>query len=307
MKQLFKTGDLKTELERALGFRMVEFARLKCVNSINFKAVREGDGLAFTVKCIEPRRKFGYDLIVRHLRELEGSLAPQRVFEKECPASFCGYGLICLKWIVGGPVWPDRLSETEMDAFLDDYLEFSVALQRTTHHIQPYPAAKWRMDALVRCAEGWGRMIRPFVEECGPEESFFRPERLRVMHGDLHPKNFAFQGGRVSGFFDVEGLTLGYPAWDILRYLTFSIDHLPLYERFRTKRILARFAQAVRKMPYPPEEWIVAINVTWLEQVYKKLCTRRVSLLQALQLRLHARLFRRLRRIVAASAGLPRE
>ena len=307
MKQLFKTGDLKTELERALGFRMAEFSRLKCVNSINFKAVREGDGLAFTVKCIEPRRKFGYDLIVRHLRELEGSLSSQRVFEKECPPSFCGYGLICLKWSAGGPVWPDRLSEAEMDAFLDDYLEFSVALQRTTHHIQPYPAAKWRTDALVRCARGWGRFVRPYVEECRPEESFFRSERLRVMHGDLHPGNFAFQGGRVSGFFDVEGLTLGYPAWDILRYLTFSIDHLPLYERFRTKRILARFAQAVRKMPYPPEEWIVAINVTWLEQVYKKLCTRRVSLLQALQLRLHARLFRRLRRIVAASAGLPRE
>ena len=307
MKQPFKTGELKAELERALGFRMAEFVRLKCVNSVNFKAVREGDGLAFTVKCIEPRRKFGYDLIVRHLRELEGSLAPQRVFEKECPKSFCGYGLICLKWCAGGPVWPDRLSEAEMDAFLDDYQEFSRALQRTTHHIQPYPAAKWRTDALLRCARGWGRLVRPFVEECKPDESFFRPERLRVTHGDLHPKNFAFQGGRVSGFFDVEGLTLGYPAWDILRYLTFSIDHLRFYERCRTRRILARFARAVRKMPYSPEEWAVAINVTWLEQVYKKLCTRRVSLLQALQLRLHARLFRRLRQIVAANAGLSRE
>ena len=307
MKQPFKTGDLRAELERTLGFRMAEFKRLKCVNSVNFRAVREGDGFAFTVKCIEPRRKFGYDLIVRHLRELEGSLAPQRVFEKECPASFGGYGLICLKWCAGGPVWPDRLSEAEMDAFLDDYLEFSKALQRTSRHIQPYPAAKWREDALARCARGWGRMVRPFVEECKPEESFFRPERLRVMHGDLHPKNFAFQDGRVSGFFDIEGLTLGYPAWDILRYLTFSIDHLRFYERFRTKRILARFAQAVRKLPYSAEEWVVAINVTWLEQVYKKLCTRRVGLLQALQLCLHARLFRRLRRIAAANAGLSRE
>ena len=280
---------------------MAEFARLKCVNSVNFKAVREGDGFAFTVKCIEPRRRFGYDLIVRHLRELEGSLAPQRVFEKECPASFCGYGLICLAWCKGGPVWPDRLGESEMDAFLEDYLGFSEALQRTTHHIQPYPAAKWRADALIRCERGWGRLVRPYVEECNAEESFFRTELLRVTHGDLHPKNFAFQDGRVSGFFDIEGLTLGYPAWDILRYLTFSIDHLRFYERHRTRVILARFAQAVRKMPYSAEEWIVSINVTWLEQVYKKLCTRRVSLLQALQLRLHARLFRRLRLIVAES------
>lgn len=302
MKQPFKTSDLKAELERALGFRMAEFTRLKCVNSINFRAVREDDGFAFAVKCIEPQRKCGYDFIVRHLRELEGSLAPQRVFEMECPASFCGYLLICLKWCAGGPVWPDRLSVAEMDAFLDDYLVFSRALQRTTHHIQPYPAAEWRADAFCRCTRGWGRLVRPCVEECRAEESFFRPGLLRVTHGDLHPGNFAFQGGRVTGFFDVEGLTLGYPAWDILRYLTFSIDHLRFYERHRTRAILARFAQAVRKMPYSSEEWMVSINVTWLEQVYKKLCTRRVSLLQALQLRIHARLFRRIRQIVAENA-----
>ena len=306
MKQPFKTEALKAKLEQSLGFRLAAFKRLKCVNSINFKAVRASDGFAFTVKCLEPRRRFGYDLIVLHLRELEGSLAPQRVFEKECPASFCGYELVCLGWCAGGPVWPDRLSESEMDAFLEDYLEFSEALQRTTRHIQPYPAAKWRSDALVRCARGWGRLVRPFVEECREEESVFRPERLRVTHGDLHPKNFAFQDGRVSGFFDIEGLTLGYPAWDILRYLTFSIDHLRFYERHRTHVILARFAQTVRKLPYSAEEWIVSINVTWLEQVYKKLCTRRVSLLQAVQLCLHARLFRRLRQIVGENAGTSR-
>ena len=303
MKQPFKTEALKAKLEQSLGFRLAAFERLKCVNSINFKAVRAVDGFAFTVKCIPAWRRFGYDLIVRHLAELKGTLAPQRVFEDSCPVSYAGHGLICLAWCAGGPVWPDRLSEAEMDAFLDAYLDFSRALQGTTRHIEPYPAAKWRSDALVRCARGWGRLVRPFVEECREEESFFRPERLRVTHGDLHPKNFAFAGGRVSGFFDLEGLTLGYPAWDILRYLTFSIDHLRFYERHRKRTILARFAQAVRKMPYAAEEWIVSINVTWLEQVYKKLCTRRVSLLQAVQLRLHARLFEDLWRIVAENAA----
>ena len=303
MKQLFKSEELKAELERTLGFRLAEFTRLKCVNSVNFKAVRSGDGFAFTVKCLEARRKFGHDLIARHLRELEGARVPQRVFEKECPNSFNGYYLICLKWCDGKPVWPDRLSEVETEAFLDDYLAFSQALQRTTKHIKPYPAAKWRADALERCTRGWGRLVRPCVEECRPEESFFREELLRVTHGDLHPKNFAFHHGRVSGFFDLEGLTLGYPAWDVLRYLTFSIDHLRFYERHRARTILERFALAVRKLPYSADEWTAAINVTWLEQVYKKLCTRRVTLWQALHLRLHARLYRQLRQLVAANAG----
>lgn len=303
MRQDFDTQGLKRALEEGLGFRIGTFKRLKCVNSVNFRAVRESDGFVFTVKCLPAWRRFGYDLIVRHLAELEGSRAPRRIFEKECPAKFGDFDLICLAWCDGGPLFPDRLSNEQFLAFLDDYLAFSRVLQRTTGHIRPYPAAEWRAEALARCSTGWGRLVLQEVKACREEESSFRPELLRVTHGDLHPGNFAFSGGRVSGFFDVEGLTQGYPAWDILRYITFSIDHLRFYERFRRRKILKRFAEAVRHLPYSREEWIVSINVTWLEQVHKKLETAKVGFLQAVQLRLHAGLYRELKAIAACSAG----
>lgn len=298
MKQPFKTEDLRAELERTLGFRMAKFMRLKCVNSINFKAVRADDGFAFTVKCLPPERRIGYQWIVRHLDELRGTLAPQRVFERECPLRFGAYDLICLAWCEGMGMFPDRLTEDQLIRFLDDYLDFSKALQRTTLHHAPYPSAKWRDEALAASRAGWGRLVRPVIEMCAMDESAFRPELSSIQHGDLHPGNFAFSNGRVSGFFDIEGLTEGYPAWDLVRYFVFALDHLRFYERHRGSVILRRFATAVRHLPYSREEWIVSLNVSWLEQVYKKMDRMRFGPFAALQLRLHARLYRRLRKVV---------
>lgn len=291
-------AKLRGALEKALGFRFLAFERLKCVNSINFKAVRDPDGYAFTVKCMPPARRLGYEWIVRHLDELKGTLAPQRVFERDCPAQYGGYDLVCLSWCEGESLFPDRLTDGELIGFLDDYLEFSAALQHTTLHHRPYPAEQWRDEALARCKGGWGWLVRPVVEECKAEESAFRPGLMRIQHGDLHPGNFVFSEGRVTGFLDIEGLTEGYPAWDLVRYFTFSLDHLRPFEFRRKEAILRHFAKTVRHMPYTRLEWIVSLNVSWLEQVHKKLERPRIGLGAALQLRQHARLYRRLRAIV---------
>lgn len=299
MKQPFKTEDLKAELERSLGFALVSFKRLKCVNSINFKAVREGDELSFTVKCLPPERRFGYEMIVRHLDELQGTLAPERLFREECPPKFGKYDLLCLKWCEGEPLFPDRLSPQQLICFLDDYLAFSKRLQQTSMHLPIYPSAAWRATALAKCATGFGRLVRPLVEDCAEELSAFRPEKACVLHGDLHPGNFAFSKGRVSGFFDIEGLTWGYPVWDIIRYFMFALDHLSPLSLRRRRITFQRFIQTVRHLPYPFEDWLTSLNVSWLEQVHKKLEKPHVGLLAALQLRLHARLYRRLRVIIS--------
>lgn len=302
MSGSFDSAGLKAELERALGFRMSGFKRLKCVNSVNFRVTRESDGFVFLVKGLPAWRRAGYDMIVRHVRELKGTLAPQRLFEAECPASFGGYDLICLTWCEGESLFPDRLSEDELDAFLDAYLSFSDALQRTSVHHFAYPGDRWRQEALEKCRTGWGRLVRPCVEDCAAELSFFRPECQRVQHGDLHPGNFVFANGRVVGFLDVEGLTKGYCAWDLVRYFVFSLDRLSVFARRRRAKTFAHFARAVRRLPYPREEWITSLNVSWLEQIHKKLEGPRVGLVAALQLRLHSRLYRKLRAMAVENA-----
>ena len=294
----FAPGELKAELERSLGFAIRSFRRLKCVNSMNFKAVRDSDGFAVTVKCMPEWRKLGYDQTVLHLRELRGSKSVQRVFEQECPERFRGHYLLCLAWCEGAGVSPDRITADQLRAFLEDYLGFSAALQNTTGSLPAYPTVRWRREALAKCRGFWGGLLKKAIEAIPEEESGFREDRLRVTHGDLHPGNFAFANGRVTGFLDVEGLTLGYPAWDLVRYFYFCASHLGFWQIRRRRLLLERFAETVRYLPYECDEWKASINAIWFEQVWKKTDGRRLSPAAVAQLLAVNRIFRRFEKAV---------
>lgn len=298
----FDAQGLKTTLEGALGFALERFERLVCVNSLNFRAVRAGDGFAFTVKCLPLWRRKGFDLIALHLREMRGSKAPQRVFEAECPHEFNGHLLLCLAWCEGRGIQPDRLSDEQLVGILDDYVEFSAALQKATHVLPPRPMLRWRDEALAKCTGPWGRWLRPVIEETPVEDCVFRPEKIRVTHGDLHPGNFTICGNHVTGFLDVEGFVGEYPTCDILRYFTFGAEHLKFFERRRRRRMFERFAAAVRHLPYAPDEWRAAIAVSWMEHLNKKLHDRNLGLKETVQLCHSARLYRRFRQLAEANA-----
>lgn len=297
-KPKFSVGELRAFLEDSLGFELESLKMLKSVNALNFKAIRRRDGFAFTVKGIPVWRRDGYDRLTVHLREMEGSKTVSRLFERECPPSFRGYDLLCLTWCDGTGLPVDRLTDEELLGFLDDYRAFSEAMQKATCILPQYEFVRWRAEALEKCRGFWGGLMRPIVELAEPELTGFRADRLRVTHGDLHPGNFAFSAGRVSGFFDIEGFTWGYPAWDLVRYFIFSCEHLRWYQFRRRHRLFGHFQTAVRLMGYPCDEWIASINAYWLEKVDKKTHGRRIGPFQALPLLAGVGLYRRFREIV---------
>lgn len=292
------SAELKDVLERSLGFKIASFTRLKCVNSVNYKAVRASDGLAFTVKALPESRKAGYELILTHLKDLEGTKAPIRLFEKECPATFKEYHLVCLKWCEGRGVFPDLLSSSELKGFLDDYAALIAKAQGARAIVPAYPVGAWRAEALEACKRGMAaKWFRRLCAEIPEELSDFKPDRLRITHGDLHPGNIAFKNGVVTGFLDVEGLTWGYPVWDLVRYFHFALTKLPLLKRQRRQLVWTRFAEAVSYFDAPLEDWLIAINATFFEQVWKKGISRGPKLIGVAQLAFRAREFRKMRAI----------
>ena len=83
---------------------------------------------------------------------------------------------------------------------------------------------------------------------------------LRVVHGDLHPGNFGFDGDRVSAFFDFDNLAFAYPIEDFARVFAESAKKsgLSLHPRQRS-RLFARFRDMTSARG-TAEEWRFALN-----------------------------------------------
>ena len=300
MKPLpFDISELKAELERSLGFALRPLKRLGGASSFNFKAVRAGDGMPFAVKCSPPERREMFARLERHLLDTRGTKAVVRLFERECPPSFRGCDLVCLSWSAGVQMFPDELTDGQFIAFLDDYRDFSAVMQRASMIGPPDPIDAWRREAAANCRGLFGRRVRAMMDRTMPEDAVrYRPERLKVVHGDFHHGNFLFVDGRLDGILDLEEFCQGYPADDIVRYCVCAAEHLKWHERARRRRILARFAQAVGYLGYRKEEWIAAINGLFVRKICAKTARHGVGPVQMVNLLFRSRFYESMRKVV---------
>ena len=299
MNQPFETAELKTELERSLGFHLRSLVRIDGASALNFRAERKVDGFVFAVKCSPKSRQVMFDHLIAHLREMEGTKAVRRLFAVECLSVFRGFNVICLSWCVGRRKFPDELTEPQFLSFLDDYLAFSKAMQKATGIVPHDPMLQWREVALANCCGFVGCGLRRLIERELPMEGVtYRKELLKTVHGDFHHGNFLFVDGAVSGFFDLEEFCEGYPTDDLVRYFVCAAEHLKGFGVFRLGRILERFAVAVRHMPCSREEWEVAINCLLLRKIYMKVKDGPVGFARAANLLFRARFYRRMKGIV---------
>ena len=290
---------LHDELERSLGFPLKPLKRLDGEINLNFKSVRATDRLAFVVKCSPPEKRATFAALCGHLAVLEGTKAVRRLFP-DALAQFRGYDILCLSWCDGERLFPDRLTDAQIEALADDYLEFSNALQRTAASCPPDDCVAMRRLALGTCRGFWSRGIRRFLERELTEESVsLRPEKVRLIHGDLHHGNFLFKDGRVSGFFDFENVTRGYPAEDLVRYFVCAAEHLRWYEQHRKRRILRLFRIAVTRLGYPADEWETALNRLLVSKIARKADDRKPGFLMSANLLFRARYYRMLKRAAA--------
>ena len=304
-EQNFETVELKAELERSLGFALRSLERLDGASAANFRAVRDSDGFTFAVKCSPPENQARFERLVEHLESLKDSKAVRRIFEAECPATFRGWSLLCTAWCFGERIFPDRLSDEQLDACLDAYVEFSAAMQNVKTFEDARPLRIWRKMAPRMGVGLAGVVMRRLLREVKPEECDYRPELLRVIHGDFHHGNFLFVDGRVAGYMDLEEFRQGYPADDLLRYFTCAAEHLRWYEWGRKRRTLRAFARAVKRLPYSRHEWMVAVNGRFISKTLKRAWgKRRIDLGLAVNLAWRSGFYRAMRRIVNDNFGI---
>lgn len=289
---------LHDELERSLGFPLRPLERLDGEINLNFKAVRATDGLTFAVKCSPPEKRAAFAALCGHFAALEGTKAARRLFP-DALVRFRDYDILCLSWCDGERLFPDRLTDAQMAALADDYLDFSKALQRTMPSCPPDDCVAMRRLALGKCGGFWSRGIRRLLERELTEESVrLRPGKTRLIHGDLHHGNFLFKDGRVSGFFDFENVTQGYPAEDFVRYFICAAEHLRWYEQHRKRRILRLFRVAAARLGYPADEWETALNRLLVSKIARKAADRGLGFWMSVNLLYRSRYYRALKGIL---------
>lgn len=289
---------LHDALEQALGFSLKPLERLDGEINLNFKAVRALDGLMFAVKCSPPKKHAVFESLCGHLKALEGTKAAQRLFPNALH-QFRGYDILFLSWCDGKRLFPDHLTDEQMIALADDYLNFSKALQQTKPFCPPDDCVAMRRLALGKCRGFWSRGIRRLLERELTEDAVcLRQEKTRLIHGDLHHGNFLFKNGRVSGFFDFENITQGYPAEDFVRYFVCASEHLHWYEQHRKLRILKLFRIAVTRLRYPADEWETALNRLFVSKIARKAVNHGLGFWMSVNLLFRARYYWTMKKIV---------
>ncbi|MBR2941040.1 MAG: aminoglycoside phosphotransferase family protein [Kiritimatiellae bacterium] len=309
MKQEFATRELMAVLEGPLGFRIRSLERLPGKAwSLNFKAVREADGFEFVVKLVPDTGNAAYEArfaqTVRHLGDLTGTKAARLLFPS-CEISFRNYHVCFLTWCPGVRLFPDKLTVEQLKAFLDDYLAFSRGMQKTTGIFPKRDGTAVRKMVLNGLSGLLGKRLRCKIEtDMSEADVTHRPELTQVIHGDFHYGNFLFEGGRLSGIFDLEEFRYGYPAEDIVRYVTCAVEHLRWYEWGRARGIKQMFAVMVRHLPYSAHEWIVALNVHFLLKVSKRVRSG-IGFIKVLNLLFRYAFYRELKAVAREAEGLP--
>lgn len=295
-KANFAIADLKRHLEQGLGFAIDQLTRIGGGGALNYKAVRASDDLAFLVKCFVPERKSNCERLVANLKIMEGVKAPCRLFETTCPTTFKDLSLVCLAWRTGETSDPSRMSCRAWRTFLADYQVFAARMQQAEIvNDTGFPLKTWYGQGLGLCTGLRGYFLRPVLSALGKRDLELRPEDLRVVHGDFHTGNVLFHGEEVECFMDLENLVRKPAPADILLYCRYA------YARQNKKgraRVLERFAEAVRLLPYSTREWEMAISQSFLSGFRRRTkgftrCSLRLAWKIAQEFRLHEK-FRRI-------------
>lgn len=304
MKKLeFEIEDLKTSLEKALGFGLKSLTRVGGGGAANFKAERGSDGLTFLVKCFPPDEREEFEYVAANLKAMEGAKVPERVFADECPDVFNGYFLLCQSWKPGEFINLATLTDGQWKAFVDDYLDLSRSMQSVVPRGGVRPLREWRDAALAMCRGLVGRLLLPVLEAMDDDDLEFRPELRKVIHGDFHRGNILFSEDRSACFIDLESCRIGYSAEDIAVCCLNAYDVVS--DNGCADRMLALFGLAVRRLPYSEHEWRTAFNSLFLNRLYRMTGGfRRLGLSQGLKMRGISKVYESFRRRVDSAYRL---
>jgi len=199
----------------------------------------------------------------RLLRDASCALMPRLLLET--PLEYDGHAVFVMEWREASVVFPEDMSDAQVDGFVRGCLDLSHALQRTRSFvpIADSPLGPERLHAVVtsymRRHPLAGRLLRGLADIPAADRTFGgRP--LFVLHGDFHSKNFGFSGDELVRVIDFDRLTQGLACGDLVNALVerFSCLHLSAAVR---RRLCERTRRILSRVPWSRGELSVVCNI----------------------------------------------
>lgn len=219
---------------------------------------------------------------------------------------FDGLAVLCLGWRDSVHVNAEDMTEGQLGSFAAGCRALAAALVHYQGPITPLAEAEspdGQYAALRRYADRhpvMARFISPLLDIPESERAYGDRE-LTIIHGDLQPKNYGFDGDRFSAVYDTDDLTEGLACEDACYAFTERARRSELSAVAR-QRLTDLFLRLVAQSPWPKDEWLIAVNHARLRIAARRLEKRPDSAFIALDI---ARRDKPLRSLAETLKGLP--
>ena len=191
---------------------------------------------------------------------------------------FDGHAVLCLEWKESRRVNAEAMTEGQLEGFVAGCRILSETLARYRGPITPLAEVdlpRGQYAALRDYAERHPVMARLFRPLLGiPEaEREYGARELAIIHGDLQPKNYGFDGDRLAAIYDTDDLTKGLACEDAAYAFTERARRSELSAAKR-RRLEKLFLRMVELSPWPKDEWLIAVNHSRLQIAARRLAKR---------------------------------
>ena len=192
----------------------------------------------------------------------------------DAPA-FGGHAVLCLEWKASERVNAEDMTEGQLGSFAAGCRILSEALAHYRGPITPLAEAdspRGQYAALRAYADRhpvMARLLRPLLYIPDAEREYGARE-LAIIHGDLQPKNYGFDGDRLAAIYDTDDLTTGLACEDACYAFTERARRSELSAAKR-RHLAELFLRMVELSPWPKDEWLIAVNHSRLRIAARRL------------------------------------
>ena len=202
---------------------------------------------------------------------------------------FDGRAVLCLEWKDAARVNAEDMTDGQLGSFLKGCISLADALAAYRGPVSPLAEADsprgeyGELSCYAMRHPLAGRLLGPLLSIPEAERTYGR-RRLSVIHGDLQPRNYGFDGDRFAAVFDTDDLTHGLACEDAAYAFTERARRLELPAAKR-QRLTALFRRMAELSPWPADEWRIALSHARLRIAARRLASHPDSAFIAFDIR----------------------